>query len=214
MKRACLVALIAFLVLDAAPFAQAQTVTDKPVSWQFYGGWTVVGSPADDLLEDGWDFGFGVTYHPQPGKPFGLKFDTDYSWFDATNKVTNNFIVDHGRASSWAFTGDFVYESQNRGKVGWYAGAGVGGYYLYGQLTEDAIVGGYYCDFWGYCYYVPVAGEYIIADTSTIKFGWNAQFGIRFKLNGGSEIALETKYNWVETKKTFEYYPINIAFRF
>ncbi len=213
MRRIGLIAVLILMAAAITSTAQAQ-VAEKPISWQIYGGWAPVGGTATDYLKDGWDLGFGVTWRPNPAKAWGLKFDTDYTWWDGKDILTQSIAIDHARARSWALTADFVYESKGRGKVGWYAGAGVGGYGLYGQQTQDAIVAGWYCDFWGYCWYVPVAGEAIVRDKHTIKFGYNAQLGIRFKLANASEIALETKYNWVQTSKTFEYYPINIAFRF
>ena len=214
MKRAFRFAVLT--VAMCAVFTAARAQSDvNPVGWHIFGGWVPVAGEADTLVDDGWDLGFGATWRLNPAaSPWAVKFDGYFAGWDAKSKVTNTYRVDDGDAESWAITAAFVYESKNPGKVGWYAGAGVGGYHLEAQLTEDVLVPGLVCDFWGYCYYVTTVGEVTIADTSTTKFGYHAQAGIRLKFDNGTEMAFETRYEWVQTKKTFEYYPLNIAFRF
>lgn len=208
MKRIAL--LVAIFALLAVTAVNAQP-TQKPLSWQVFGGYTPVAGKADDGLEAGWGLGFGVTWRPNPGKlPLGLRFDTSYDWWDAKNVVTQEYRVDNGYARSWSVTADLVWESQNRGPVGFYGGVGIGGYGLYAQLTNDVYY--VYCDPW-YWWCWPTTGQAVQQSDSTIKFGYNALLGLTFRLPNDSELALETQYNWVQTKQTFEYYPIRLAYR-
>ena len=87
MKR--LLMLLVVLTPLVATGARAQ-VTDKPISWQVFGGWTGVGGESEKFLNDGWDLGFGVTWRPNPGHtPLGIKFDLGYGEWDAKSRAAH-----------------------------------------------------------------------------------------------------------------------------
>lgn len=57
-----------------------------------------------------------------------------------------------------------------------------------------------------------VEGDVIVGDEQTTKFGYYVNVGVSWDMGGG-EAFLEANYHWVQTKETFEYFPINLGYR-
>jgi opacity protein-like surface antigen len=209
------------LLAVATPAAYAQysysSNYDSPMQWHVDLGMNIPVGSNSDLLNTGWNFGFGVTFR-QPGAPFGLRLDMNYF----TNNVSAHGIyeaqgatktdINGGWVDGWSITADGEYRLHFNDQVYGYAIAGIGGYYTSIQLTEVGV--GYICNpWWYYCYYGT--GNAVVVSNSATKFGWNAGIGIGFKLNGGASLFAEARWTWIDTSNQhLEYIPLVFGVRF
>ena len=107
-------ALCAFVaLLAAAPRAFAQEYS--PVRWYLSGGANPPLGNTADILQTGWDLGFGVTWR-EPGHPLGLRLDVNY----ASNNVTRELQNQGSAATGLNITGgwaDFCTELPTAGTL-------------------------------------------------------------------------------------------------
>lgn len=179
-----------------------------------------------DFLDDGWALHFGATWF-KPDRPIGVRLDFGVDWWDVSNEVLSTIDTDgstpivveppdDGDARAWQLAGNFVWDG-NRGKdrkVGFYLTGGGGVYYTSYDISEDGLVGTYWCDWWwGVCYPTIVEGEYLIQSGDSWEVGLNAGAGVTFQMRSGAEIYLEALYHWVDTEGSAEYVPITIGVR-
>jgi opacity protein-like surface antigen len=205
----------------ATPAAYAQysmsSSNDNPMQWYVYGGLNIPTGSNSDLLNTGWNFGFGVLFR-QPGAPFGLRLDLTYTSNDVSAHGiyqaagATNTDINGGWVDGWAFTADGEYRYHFNDHMYGYGIAGIGAYYTRVQLTEVGF--GYICNpWWYYCYYGT--GNAVVVSNSATKFGWNAGLGVAWNLNGGSSLFVEARYTWVDTSSVkLEYIPLLFGVRF
>jgi opacity protein-like surface antigen len=206
----------------ATPSAYAQYYnysinSDNPIQWHVDFGMNIPTGSNSDLLNTGWNFGFGVTFR-QPGAPFGLRLDVVYT----SNNVSSQGVyqaagatktdINGGWVDGWAIIADGEYRHHFNDQVYVYGIAGIGGYYNRIQLTEVGF--GYICNpWWYYCYYGT--GNAVVVSNSATNFGWNAGLGVGFKLQGGASLFVEARYTWVDNSNTkLEYIPLVFGVRF
>lgn len=220
LLRKMLYALGALLVA-AAPAAYAQYYSSSsddqnPVQWHVDFGLNIPTGSNSNLLNTGWNFGFGATFR-QPGAPFGLRLDMNYS----NNNVSAQGVyqaagatktdINGGWANVWSFTADGEFRHHFNGQMYGYAIAGIGAYYTSLQLTEVGV--GYICNpWWYYCYYGT--GNAVVVSNAATHFGWNAGIGIGFKLQSGASLFAEARYTWIDTSKQIMYIPLVFGVRF
>jgi hypothetical protein len=211
MKRWTVLLAVLFIM---ATGSAALAGTDSAVRYHFYGGYSGIAGDFSDVVKDGWNIDFGGVYKPNPTKPFGLRWDISYDWYDLkTGSIPNVVKIDSGTASVWSIRLGAQFESKKSGKAHFYGGLGMGGYRLYADLRQTALYDGYYCDpWWGYCYGGVYAGEAIVASDYTTKLGYYVNAGVEFPTGPGG-IFIEGQYHWVQTKTSFEYYPIVLGYR-
>lgn len=203
------------LVSTATP-AQA---ADKPIIGYFGIGYSMTTGTTADYLESGWNLSGGVVWHPNPAKPWGVRFDLGWNDFDATNELVSlgqnqNSRIDDGRGSMWSGTADAVFDFGGD-RVRGYAGVGLGVYRRYVELTQTALYSGYWCDpWWGVCYPGVTTGDVITDSDSLTKIGYNAALGVVFPLQSGGELYLEARYHYMTSEKGTEYIPIVFGWRF
>ena len=218
MKRWSGTLAAAAIALAVAIPAQAQD-TRKEIQGYAALGYSMPTGVADDYLDGGWNISGGVIWRPAPAKPFGLRFDLGYNWWDASSGVVNaaqaqGLRVDDGGGSVWSLAADAMWEFGGPARVGGYVAAGIGGYSRYLELTNEVIVPGYICDpWWGWCYPAAVPGDVIYAEDRVTKFGANVGVGITFPVGNG-EMYVEARYHYIDTPKATEYIPILIGYRF
>ena len=213
LSRIVLLALGAVVV--AAPKAYAQETS--PVRWHIMGGvLEPVGNTAD-LLQTGWDFGFGVTFR-NPGQPFGIRLDFNYGSNNATRALlqqgseSTGLNITGGWVDSWNATVNLEAQHFFSNAVYGYLIGGIGAYYTSIQLTEYGY--GYVCNPWWYYCYVG-SGETVVASNSSTRFGWNAGAGIGFRLASGPTLFVEARFTQVQTSgQSLETIPILIGMRF
>jgi len=205
----------AFALLAMGTAATAGT-SDKPVSWQFDIGYSMVQGMAGDVFEDGYTLGFGAVLRPNPKTPIGYRFEMTYDFWDVDTSAAfpSGTLVDDGDANQWAIRAGVQYESSGD-KAKFVGGVGIGGYRLHANLSETVYVPGYVCDpyYWWYCYPGLVPGDIILADKTLTKFGYYANLGVVFPLEN-SDFFIEGQYHWVNVEEYFETFPIVLGWRF
>jgi opacity protein-like surface antigen len=216
---------ITFLILGAllaaAPAVHAQE--HSPVRWSIFGGFNDPVGQTGNILNTGWNFGFGVTFR-EPGKPLGIRLDFDYAGHNASASFVNTvnksactplntgLCINGGYANIWSASANLEFQHLFTNTMYGYAIAGIGAYYTDFSLTEYGY--GYVCNPWWYYCYIGT-GNVIVASRSGTHFGWNAGAGVSFRLEGGSSLFLEARYTWVDTpQQSFEYIPVVIGLKF
>jgi hypothetical protein len=190
--------------------------TDYPVHWYVMGGLSQpIGSNTNDILQTGWDFGFGVAFR-QSGSPFALRVELNYASNNASRALLSEGAQQTGLqvTGGWADLWSLTVNGEARMPLGHgaygYVVAGGGGYYT--QLNITGYGNGYFCyPWWGYCYY---GSGPVVASNNTTKFGWNAGLGVSFPLRNGSNMFVEARYNAIQLPQTLEYVPITVGWRF
>jgi len=208
------------LVVTAAPCAHAQyygSAHDNPVQWYVDGGLNVPAGSTADLLNTGWNFGFGVIFR-QPGAPFGLRLDVNWSTnnasahalYEASGAARTN--ITGGWADIWSVSAGGEYRYQFNPQTYGYLTAGIGAYYTSVQLTEVGT--GYICNPWWYYCYIGT-GDVVVASNTSTRFGWDAGLGVGYQLPSGVTLFAEAKYTWIDTSnQTVTYIPVLFGVRF
>jgi len=201
------VALLALVI--ATP---SRAASGDPLRYHGWIGYSGISGDASDFVKDGWSVGFGVLWTPTKGF-LQVRGDLGYDWWDVkTGEIpTGETRIDDGNASVWYLRGG-VQAGTHRDGFNFYGGVGISGNYLKAELTQEALVTGIWCDWWGWCYPYTTVGDLIVADESTTKFGYYAMVGGSFQIGSG-DLFIEATYNWVQTKTTLEYFPIVIGYR-
>lgn len=210
------------LALTAGSAMVSQSaMAEGPLVWHVNGGYADTIGETSDYLSGGWTFGGGFAFQPESWEHMALQVDLGYADMDATHKLIqlgqqhSPVRIDDGRGSIWLLTaaGKFIlpFNEDVRG----YGLLGIGGYHRYVELTQTALFGGTICDpWWGYCYPGVVAGQSLVASTSTTKFGWNAGLGVEFQTGGAGTWFIEARYHRMQDSHPTEILPIQIGVRF
>jgi Outer membrane protein beta-barrel domain len=219
LSRRMLLAL-GVVLAAATPSAYAQyygSNYENPVQWYVDGGLNVPAGNTANLLNTGWNFGFGVIFR-QPQAPFGLRLDFNWSTNNASAHAlyeasgATKMNIDGGWADVWSLSAGGEYRFNFNPQTYGYITAGIGAYYTSVQLTEVGY--GYVCNpWWGYCY--VGTGQAVVASNASTHFGWDAGLGVAFKLASGATLFAEAKYTWIDTSsQTITYIPVLFGVRF
>lgn len=185
----------------------------RPVQWYIDGGASVTQGQTAQDFDNGGTIGTGVTVHPNPGAPFALRLDLNYSRSDATdqfialNEAATGTPIDHGSMQTVTGFVNAVLEAPLTPWARLYATGGAGLGYRRIELTQN----GFFCDpfFCGGGF-----GRALVASSDGTRFAWNAGAGIDFPLPGGQAWFLEARYERLETRTPTEFIPIRFGFRF
>jgi opacity protein-like surface antigen len=221
LSRNTLLSLLALgACLSAAPAAQAQfygwgNPDTNPVHWYVMGGVTEPVGNTGNLVQTGWNLGFGMAF-TQANTPFSLRLEFQYSDMNATRQSLaqtsqgSGLQVSGGWSEVWTGTLNGEYRVPLSPGVWGYVVAGGGLYYNSVSLTENGF--GYVCNpWWGYCY--TAVGSYVVDSHSTTKLGWNAGAGVAFRLQGGTQLFVEARFNQMQLGQAFNYVPITVGLR-
>jgi hypothetical protein len=207
----------AFWVLLVAPASAG----DTGLSERFNASWVVPYGTTADYLQSGYGIAGGVDWRPGRGGPLVLQADLAWSRLNAKQRLVDlgqaqspGSQIDDGRANTWQLTGGAKFEIPFAGGTKGYVVAAAGAYRVEVQLTETVLIGGAYCDYWGFCYVGVVPGQVVAASSSTTKFGWNAGVGVEFPLGYGQSWYVEARYHRIETPNPVEFIPITVGWRF
>jgi opacity protein-like surface antigen len=192
-----------------------------PIQWHIDGGYAVTSGHTADYLENGWTVGGGFTFRPQPGSPFSLRTDLNFSQFSATNQLISlgeeqtQTYIDEGTGRIVDLSIDAVFDLPLGPRARAYVLGGVGGAWRQIELTQTVGFGGYYCDPWyGYCGVGIFPGDVLVQREETTRFMWNAGVGVEFPLYYGRSWFIEARYNRMSTGQPTELIPIRIGMRF
>ncbi len=199
-----------------ATVAMAQPA-DDPNQFHFFAGYSPLTGDIKPYLKDGYSLGFGGTFNPNRQKnALSLRWDVTYDWWDVNQgqiSADGASRADDGNADLWTYTVGVQFDSHNSGKVRFHGGVGLGGYRLHGELTQEALLTGIYCDpWWGWCYPYTTVGDVVTQSKTTTRLGYYADLGIDFELTN-SDFFIEARYNYADYGHAFESYPIVLGWR-
>jgi opacity protein-like surface antigen len=187
---------------------------ERPVQWFLDGGASITQGQTGDDFDNGWTIGTGVNIRPDPGQPFALRLEVNYSRSDATrqfidaNEAATDTPIDNGSMQTITGFFDGIVEAPVNPWVRFYATGGVGVGYRRIELTQN----GFFCDPF-------VCGDLfghdtLVASSDSTHFAWNAGAGMNFPLPNGQSWFIEARYERIETQGPTELVPIRFGFRF
>jgi hypothetical protein len=199
------VALVAIVVLVAAMPAFAQ---DKPVGFNFGGGWAFPVSGLRDAFDAGWNGSIGATFNINPYVGIQSEYmydrlggpDRTIPLFAAPVAVGGTSGILESNHQMHVLTFNMVYNplgSEASSKpVGYYAIGGGGYYHRIIQLTTPSVGYTTFCDpYWYVCYPALVEVTRVIGDRSSNDFGINLGAGITFGTE--AKFYVETRWHYV-----------------
>ena len=215
MKRFLGAALFVVLTATGGTLATAGTA-GKPITYQFDFGYSMIQGRPSQVFNNGYTLGFGSVIRPWAQKPLGIRWDLTYDWWDVnTGELPDHQVrIDDGDGDQWTLRTGLQWESHGD-KVKFIGGAGIGGYRLHADLTQEVLVPGWICDpywYW-YCYPGLVQGDVILSNKTLTKFGYYATAGVSCPLQN-SDIYIEAQYHWVNVENYFQTLPIVVGWRF
>jgi hypothetical protein len=186
-----------------------------PFAVQIHGGYSLTTGPTSKNLEDGSNFGLGLTWYPTSVLPVGIRVDGSYSWFGAKDPLLNgNFSSGHQ-----AFYGgdlDLQLNLAHRSSaVQLYLFGGVGRYREQTVLRQVSFVSGIVCDdfYCGQGYFPAVTGEQ--RTTSDWHRAWNAGVGLEIAIAERASFFMEARYlRILPNSNQTKFIPIRVGFRF
>lgn len=213
MRRLILVTALCAMAASTTAMAGA---SDKPVSWQFDFGYTMMEGDASKFIDNGYTLGFGAVLRPNPKKAINWRFDFTYDWADVNtgNLPTGDIRIDDGDWNQWSLRAGIQFETHGD-KAHMTFGAGIGGYKEYARVEQTILVPGYICDpwYWWYCYPGLVQGDVTVGSKSLTKFGYYGSLGVVFPLQN-SDFFIEAQYHWVDLGSAdFTTLPIVLGWR-
>lgn len=206
MRHTPLLLALAILVFGSPASAQDP---DKRVNWQIGGGYTWALSDIGDVLGDGYNFNFGLTFEATPmigieglysfnglGE---LDFDLPVCSVNVPGCVgvptpfTADMNMQYGTAS-------VIVKSPPGARVRPYGLTGLGVYYRPVTVTTPGVgwVPGY-CSPW-YYYCVPgglVPVDNVVADRSSTDFGMVFGGGVDFRVSDAASVFVELRFHYI-----------------
>lgn len=229
-SRISIVTLTLSIALTHAQISESQDFSApqdaaKSLSWNIDGGYSLTNGDTARFLDDGWIFGLGLNWDPEPydpTSPFVLNAQLNYSNYGATRDSVAlarlsapDVRIDDGSASVFGIMFNGVLRTPLRRGMRAYVEAGFGWDYRRVSFTQTVLVGGTYCDpWWGYCYSGVAPGQAIAADQATTRFAWNAGGGVEFALGNAKILFLQARYEEMDTRDNTTFIPIEIGLRF
>ena len=210
-------ALCVVLLLVSGSLALAQP--DKP--WKSWTGNVAIGysmtqGDASDFFDNGWNFTGGATYKPETW-PVGVFVEGAFNRFDAKNNLTEALGVGSGDMDIFSITGGGIWSTKTQGRVDFYVSAGAGWYRRSIELRNPTTA--YFpptCNPWWY-WCTPgglIPAEEIVGSDTQNKVGANGGIGLTFALANDSQIYLEVKYHWMDTKEeATTWVPVTVGYR-
>ena len=189
----------------------------RPLSVSIDGGYTITSGTTGQFLDNGGNFGLGLTWFPSSALPIGLRIDGSYSWFDTRHSVLDFTNSSFTRGHEYVYGGDadlqFDLAHQSRSKL--YLFGGAGWYREQIRLRQLSLENGIICDFF-YCApgRFPVVTGYE-RSTSPWHSSWNAGIGWQTSNDVGAAFFIEARYMRIAPRDSkTEFVPIRVGLRF
>src|SRR5258708_22276854 len=149
-----------------------------PFAFHIDGGYTVTAGTTGQYLEDGPNFGLGLTWFPTSWLPVGIRVDSSYSWFRAKDPLLNTGNFTSGHQDFYGGDADLQLNLAHRSSVAQvYLFGGAGRYREQTVLRQVSYVSGIVCGYF-YCEagYFP-AGTAEHRTTTGWAHAWDARIG-------------------------------------
>jgi opacity protein-like surface antigen len=218
MKRYVALACVALGGAAAPAFSQVYQLQPLPMQWFIDGGPSFPLGTTSNYLNTGWTLGGGFAIHPDPGGPFSIRTDVNYSRFGATNQLLN----EGSQANQTQITGgygetvdaqvDGVLEAPVNPWAHAYFMGGIGFAWRSISLNQNGVSP---CDgFLGVCGPFTTVTNNTVATYNTTRFAWNIGAGVSFPLPAGQAWFVEARYERIETPVPTEFLPVRFGIRF
>lgn len=181
-------------------------------------GWAEPTHVLGESFEAGWLVSGGATFHPDARVPLGLRADLGHARFGVRQRTTESLatntatIVDDGYTSVGNLSCDAIYEFGGTGRIGGYAGAGVGGYSRYQTVKQRVVTGPPpFCD-----PLLQICQTTTIVSTESDRLttlGYDAGAALIFRLRSGRQFYIEARYHRMNSDPATEYLPLSVGGR-
>jgi hypothetical protein len=187
-----------------------------PFAVHIDGGYTVAAGTTGQYLEDGPNFGVGLTWFPTSWLPVGIRIDGSYSWFRAKDPLLNTGNFTSGHQDFYGGDADLQLNLAHRSSaVQVYLFGGAGRYREQTVLRQVSWVNGIVCGYF-YCepgYFPAVTAE--LRTTSDWHNAWNAGIGMEIAIADRASFFMEARYlRILPNKDQTKFVPITFGFRF
>jgi opacity protein-like surface antigen len=189
----------------------------RPLEVQIQGGGIVTTGRTDQLLDDGSNVGFGLTWFPTSSLPVGLRVDGSYSSLRARNALLDQFGPNfyHGYENIYGGDADLQLDlahASSRSKL--YLLGGAGWYREQTELREIVFEQGTACGFF-HCEQGTFPFRATERTTSPWRSSWNAGLGWEVAFANGGSFFLEARYRQIAPRDDkLQFVPINVGLRF
>lgn len=196
--------------------APGPELTYHPFAFHIDGGYTVAAGATGNVLRDGPNAGFGLTWFPTSALPVGIRIDGSYSRFDVRHSLLDAGGYTHGHEDIYGGDADLQVDLAHRStRNKLYVFGGAGWYRERTRLSQISYQAGYFCDFYD-C--GPGYGPVLTAEartTSPWRTAWNAGFGWETALAEHASFFLEARYMRIAPRSSqTQFVPIRLGFRF
>jgi hypothetical protein len=187
-----------------------------PIAVQIDGGYSVAAGTTSQYIDDGSNFGLGLTWFPTSALPVGIRVDGSYSWFRAKNALLNTGNFTSGHEDFYGGDADLQLNLAHRSSAAqFYLFGGAGYYRAQTVLRQVSWVNGIVCG-WYYCgpgYFPAVTAEQ--RTTSDWHHAWNAGIGFEIAMADGASFFMEARYlRILPNANQTKFVPIRLGFRF
>ena len=187
-----------------------------PFAVQIDGGYSVTAGATSQYIDDGANFGLGLSWFPTSVLPVGIRVDGSYSWFRAKDPLLNAGNFTSGHQDFYGGDVDLQLNLAHRSSaVQFYLFGGAGYYREQTVLRQVSWVSGIVCDFF-YCgpgYFPAVTAEQ--RTTSDWHHAWNAGVGLEIAMADRASFFIEARYlRILPNSNQTKFVPIRFGFRF
>jgi opacity protein-like surface antigen len=192
-------------------------LTYRPIRAQIQGGYAAAVGRTGDLLRDGTNVGFGLTWFPTSSLPVGVRVDGSYSAFRGKDAFLNQFGPNVYRGWQDIYGGDVdlqldLAHASSRSKL--YLVGGAGWYRERNTLREIVYETGTFCGFYN-CDTGTFGFRATDHQTSPWRSSWNAGLGWEMAFADGGSFFFEARYREINSHgDRIQFVPINVGLRF
>jgi opacity protein-like surface antigen len=187
-----------------------------PFAFHIDGGYTVTTGATSQILEDGPNYGLGLSWFPTSALPVGFRIDGSYSRFRAKDPLLNTGNFTSGHENFYGGDADLQLNLAHRSSAAqFYLFGGAGWYRMQTVLRQVSIVNGIVCGYFD-CEpgYVPV----VTAEqrtTSDWHHAWNAGVGLEIAVAERVSFFMEARYlRILPNSNQTKFVPITFGLRF
>jgi len=187
-----------------------------PFAVHIDGGYTLTSGATGQSLDDGPNYGLGLTWTPTSVLPIAIRVDGSYSWFRAKDALLNTGNFTSGHQDFYGGDADLQLNlARSSSAAQFYLFGGAGRYREQTVLRQVSYVNGIVCGYF-YCgpgYFPAVTAEQ--RTTSDWHRAWNAGLGFEIAIADRAAFFMEARYlRILPNSNQTKFVPITLGFRF
>jgi Outer membrane protein beta-barrel domain len=190
----------------------------RPLAVQIDAGYSITAGTTNRYLDDGSNFGFGITWFPTSALPLGLRIDGSYSRFRAKDALLNldGSGFTSGHEDIYGGDADVQLDLAHRSsRAKMYLFGGAGWYRERTHFRQVSLEYGTICDPY-FCApgFIPVLTG-VQRSTSPWHSSWNAGIGWEVSTDDTASFFIEARYQRIsEYNNKAQFVPIRLGLRF